>query len=249
VAGGDQLLGAVLNLSRYHREHEKFYSQAPLEQAIALQRASRTLKTLAARWEQATPAEHPVPNPFAGAEDLNEPAAVQADGVLFMEGEGEPAEIGRLKRDLSSLADDFEQTGSWLGPAMAASWQSAASLLRYPGLADLLGERHRIIANDWQAAELSSLVARLVRRASEILGELDLSPAAIRGDLASARVFSGYLYSSSELLDRAADLAVESATLVHDNERRWRVFRARVAALVEDAGQAVERSPDEGGVR
>jgi hypothetical protein len=78
------MLETVLNLSRFHREHEKFYSQAPLEQAIALQRASRTLKTLAGRWEEAVPTERPVPNPFAGAEDLNETAAIQADGVLFM---------------------------------------------------------------------------------------------------------------------------------------------------------------------
>jgi hypothetical protein len=28
-ADGDGLLAVVLNLSRYHREHEKYYSQAP----------------------------------------------------------------------------------------------------------------------------------------------------------------------------------------------------------------------------
>lgn len=84
-----QMLEAVLNLSRFHREHEKkFYSQAPLEQAIGLQRASRTLKTLAGRWQEVGPTEHAVPNPFAGAEDLNEVAAIQADGVLFIGGGG-----------------------------------------------------------------------------------------------------------------------------------------------------------------
>ena len=35
-------------------------------------------------------------SPFEGAEDLNDAAALQLDGVLFMEGEGEPTEIGRL---------------------------------------------------------------------------------------------------------------------------------------------------------
>ena len=35
----------------------------------------------------------------------------------------------------------------------------------------------------------------------------------------------------SELIDRASDLFVESATLVHDNERRWRVFGDRVSEL------------------
>jgi hypothetical protein len=37
------------------------------------------------------------------------------------------------------------------------------------------------------------------------------------------------------LIDRAADLIVESATLVHDNERRWRVFGGRVSELTSAA--------------
>ena len=103
-------------------------------------------------------------------------------------------------------------------------------------LADLLGERHRIIANDWQAAGLSSLVSRLVRRAVDLLAPLDLTPRGVRADLAGPWLLPGFLYSAAELLDRAADLAGESAALVHDNERRWRVFRARVAAIVAAGG-------------
>jgi hypothetical protein len=59
-----------------------------------------------------------------------------------------------------------------------------------------------------------------------------LTPQALRADLAGARRSPAYLYSASELIDRAADLIVESATLVHENERRWRVFGERVAALL-----------------
>ncbi len=40
---------------------------------------------------------------------------------------------------------------------------------------------------------------------------------------------------ASELLDRASDLLAESATLVHDNERRWRVFGERVTHLRAEA--------------
>ena len=114
---------------------------------------------------------------------------------------------------------------------MEAAWE-AAGRLRHPGLADLLGERHRIIANDWQAAGLSALVGRLARRAAELLAPLDLSPEGVRADLAGPRLLPGYLHSAAELLDRAADLAAESAALVHDNERRWRVFRTRVEVVV-----------------
>lgn len=233
--GLEAQLEGILNLARYHREHEKFYAQAPLERAIDLQRASRTLKTLADRWSRESPADAPrAGSRFAGCEDLNETAAIQSDGVLFMEGGGEPAELVRLKRDLAVVADDDAATGAWLAEAMQASWDAAARL-SHPGLADLLGERHRIIANDWQAAQLATLEGRLVRRGVELLAPLDLSPAGVRADLSGPRHLPGYLYSASELLDRAADLASESAGLVHDNERRWRVFRERVASIVAAA--------------
>jgi hypothetical protein len=39
---------------------------------------------------------------------------------------------------------------------MTSSWTFAAALLDIDGLADLLGECHRIIANNWQAAALSA---------------------------------------------------------------------------------------------
>jgi hypothetical protein len=43
-----------------------------------------------------------------------------------------------------------------------------------------------------------------------------------------------YLYSAVEMIDRASDLLSDSAGLVNDNERRWRVFHARVASLMEE---------------
>lgn len=50
------------------------------------------------------------------------------------------------------------------------AWAVAGSLAVYPELADLLGERHRIIANDWQAANGQALIARMLRRTLEIIG-------------------------------------------------------------------------------
>ena len=34
------------------------------------------------------------------------------------------------------------------------------------------------------------------------------------------------------MIDHAADLLSEFAGIVHDNERRWRIFHARVEAVV-----------------
>lgn len=100
-------------------------------------------------------------------------------------------------------------------------------------LADLLGERHRIITNDWQAAHMSMLTGRLLARAAEILDRVDFSPTSLRADLATSRVAPRRLYSAAELIGRGADLLSDSAGLVRDNERRWRAFRSRVERLVD----------------
>lgn len=229
--GEDPLLRLVLNLSQYHREHEKFYAESPLHDAILMQRDSRALKALAERWAVATPEAHPAPSPFAGAPDLNDDRATETVGILFMEGEREPAEITRMKADLAALAEAGRATGKWLANAMHAAWGVAAALLDYSDLADLLAERHRIISNDWQAASLATLAAHNIERALDVLGRIDFTPAALRQDLAGERTASGYLFSASELLDHASDLAAQSATLTHENERRWRVFHERVQRL------------------
>ena len=224
-------MAQIENLARSHREHELYYSQAPLEDAIALQRVSRTLKALAGHWMAVTPAAPGGANPYAGCDDLNVQAAIETSGVLFLEGGGEPAEIARIKSELVTMADGHEQSAAWLSEAMRSAWDSASALLRIGPLADLLGERHRIIAANWQNAGLTALVGRLLRRAREILDQIDFAPAAVREELASRRLAPRYLYSAAELVDRAADLLAESAVLVHESERRWRIFRERVQTL------------------
>ena len=158
--GQDALLTAMMNLTRFHREHEKFYASSPREFAVTLQRHARTMQALADQWSTAEPSTRAVLSPYEGAEDLNSPAAVQLDGVLFLEGEGRPAELTPLIRDLRNAAEDQRGIGEWLATAMESSWGMAATLVEIDGLADMLGERHRIIANDWQAATMNTLTAR-----------------------------------------------------------------------------------------
>jgi hypothetical protein len=230
-AESDGLLTVVKNLSHYHREHEKYYSEAPLADAISLQRTARTLIALAERWTSAEPAAEPGPGPYAGAPDLNDDRAIETSGVLFMEGEGEPAEISRIKAELETIAASGEQTGSWLAAAMEASWAVAEALLAYPQLADLLGERHQIIGNNWQNACTAQLTARYLRRAVTVMGRVDFSPAALRKDLAGPRAAAGYLYAAAELINHAADLSAASSVLTHEDERRWRRFHKRVEQI------------------
>jgi len=104
-----------------------------------------------------------------------------------MEGQGEPAEITRIKSELQTIAASSEQSGSWLAAAMEASWGMAEALVAYPQLADLLGERHRIIGNNWQNAATAQLVARYLRRAVAVMERIDYAPAALRKNLAGPR--------------------------------------------------------------
>ncbi len=148
-----------------------------------------------------------------------------------MEGETEPAEIEHIRAELRSMAADSTATGEWLANAMQATWDSAAALFGIDELADQLGERHRIIANDWQAAAMSALVGRVLVRSVEIIELIDFTPAALRADIAGSRIAPQRLYSAAELISHSADLLSDSAGLVHDNERRWRIFRAHIEKL------------------
>ncbi|HSP02630.1 MAG TPA: hypothetical protein VLR27_03970 [Acidimicrobiales bacterium] len=227
------LLNTMMNLARFHRDHERFYAAAPRESALHIQRQARALQSLADRWSNVEVGDSAALSPFEGAEDLNDPAALQLEGVLFMEGEGRPAELTAMIRDLRTHAEDCRNIGEWLTQAMQASWQAVRALLDIDELADVLGERHRIISNDWLAASMNTLIAELLDRAADMIDRIDFAPAAVRADLTGQRVLPRRLYSAAELLARAADLLSESAGLVHDNERRWRVFHRCVSEVVD----------------
>jgi hypothetical protein len=232
---GEPFLEMASNLARFHREHEKFYARAPLEEAASLQRTSTALRALTERWSTVNPGKPEVASPYSGAEDLNDERAIELAGILFMEGEGEPAEISRIKAELRAASEDNAQAGEWLGDAMEASWGVAAALLGFPELADLISERHRIISNDWQAASLMRILAHNLGRALAILEAIDFSPAAIRSNLEGSRSYPDFLHAACDLIDHAGDLGAQSAALVHANERRWRMFRERVEELASAA--------------
>jgi 8-oxo-dGTP diphosphatase len=83
MAPAGHLVDAVLNLVRYRREHEKFNAQAPLEDAVLLQRHSGTRKTLTDRWQHLTPAPG-MPGPgLAGAHATSSSGPVAATPALL----------------------------------------------------------------------------------------------------------------------------------------------------------------------
>jgi hypothetical protein len=80
---------------------------------------------------------------------------------------------------------------------------------------------------------MMTLAGRVLSRAADVLDRVDFTPAMVRADLAADRVVVGKVYSAAEMIDHAADLFSDFAGIVHDNERRWRIFRSRVQSLVE----------------
>jgi hypothetical protein len=229
------MLEVAENLARFHNQHERFYAAAPLETAVRLHRHARALQALADRWAATEPSSRAAGSPYEGAEDLNSAAAIAVDGVLFLEGGDRPAELTAMLGELRTDADHFTTGGSWLASAMQSSWDMAAAALEIDGLVDVMGERHRIISNDLLAAHMQSLVGMLLSRAADMLDRIDLTPAGVRADLGGGKVTPGRMHSAAEVIARAADLCCESAGLVHDNERRWRVFRRRVEVLLGSA--------------
>jgi hypothetical protein len=105
------LLEAALNLSRHHRDHEKYYASAPRETAVQLQRHARTLQALADRWSTIEPSTRHAVSPYEGADDLNSAAATQLEHfeVLRHGRSGDRQEVGELadrERPVGELLED-----------------------------------------------------------------------------------------------------------------------------------------------
>jgi len=79
--------------------------------------------------------------------------------------------ITDLKHKLSTSTEAFDQAGQWLEQAMQSAGGDATAA-PVSSLAKMLGERHRIIINDWQTAHQAALIANLLKRALEILEAL-----------------------------------------------------------------------------
>ncbi len=94
-----------------------------------------------------------------------------------MEGDAAPAEITSIIRELRTVGEGSVATGTWLAEAMENTWATATILLGYEQLSDLVGDRHRIIANDWQAA-VRSVASRAVccSAAADVLDAIDFTP-------------------------------------------------------------------------
>jgi hypothetical protein len=213
----------LLRIARYHREHERYYAIEGFEQAAALRRDASALRALADRWiatDAAGDASERYADPqlqAAGCEDLNDPAALATTGVLFMEGESEPAEIAALKRKLAGLRDRYGNAGRWLADKMDAAWRREAALLNRDH-ADIAYARHMALTRTTLAAAKMAVAGRLIGAAHAALAPQEHTPANVRSD---PRGTGRVLRTIAWMLDAAAALIAEQAADVGSSDPHW----------------------------
>jgi hypothetical protein len=218
-------LDAMRNIATYHREHERYYTMNQLEVAAGLARDANRLKIVADAWLRAD--HHRAPEggadyadprfQAAGCPDLNALSAIAAIGVLFMEGEREPAEIRALKGKLMGMAMGLQGAGRWLAEKMDAAWQRESVLLT-PELVDAAWPRFQTIVTNWRGSREMELVGKLLGVAVECLEKIDFSPAAVRAN----REHSGkMLRTVGWVLDLAARRLARTAANLGENDEPW----------------------------
>ena len=204
----------------------------PLDGASKIHALSGSLAVLAEHWAGAHADAKTWNHLLPRCIDVEQAGPQAESDVLRLRATAMCAEIQRIRLRTRSLVEDFQKIGEWLARAAGSTWDAGKTVRRALSLASTLGESHRVIAKDWLAADMNSLVAWLLRRALKLLDRIEMSAEAIVADLVDARVYGDILQSAAEILDHAAAIANESELFVQDFDRRWRSFRDRIATVV-----------------
>lgn len=237
-------LEKLLGIAEYHREHERFYSSEGLRHATTLRQDAEALKRLADRWLDREAAEGQAESDATfqvmGSPDLNDWAAIATSGILFMEGEGEPAEIGRLRERLRGLAAEFERYAQWLGEKMEAAWPREASLLT-PELIDLAYSRHIVLMRTTLHGEKVAVAGRLIAAAERALSAGQFDPKTIRG---RREQMANLVHTAGLMLDAAASVLAEQAAQLALADPDWTRYIEGLKTRIADGGGATSSRRD-----
>lgn len=237
-------IGGMLDVARYHREHERFHSMNGLETAMDLRRDANALKMLAERWMMPDKAEASAAVDYqdesfraAGCADLNDRTAVAATGILFMEGESEPQEMLQVKGRLRGVSMGLAAASQWLSQKMDAAWARERALLT-PELVDAVHPRFMALTRTTLTGAKLGVVARLLDVAAAALDGQDLTPPGIRKDRQGA---GRLLLTTSWFIDRAAALLAEQAADLSLSDPDWTSYIRELEsrrALTDSVGGA-----------
>jgi hypothetical protein len=243
-------LREMAQIARYHREHERFYAMRDLELAADLRRESNALKALADGWLRAAGGPGPSPDgqpPGAhfralGCEDLSDVAAVAATGILFMEGEGEPLELSRLRQRLGETSRALAETAEQLDRHMDAAWQRELALLS-PALARAAYHRFEVLTRTTLASRKKEVASRLLATSHQALQNLDLRPAGLRADLLGA---ARLLLTASWLLDMGAGVLADQAGEFGLLDPDWTAYVEELQGFAGPEGRPASPGHEEG---
>jgi hypothetical protein len=224
------------NIATYHREHERYYTVYSLEAAVDLARDSNRLKILADVWLSDevkepkygdTDFRQPGFEP-AGCDDLNSISTIASIGILFMEGQAEPAEIRQLKGKLAARSGAATQSGKWLADRMVDAWPRESVLISDRTI-DAVVPRFQTIATNWTGSNGMVLIGRLLALANASLAKIDFTPAAVR---ANRKLYGNHLLGAARILEMAMRLQGKAGLDLSGNDVCWTEYRAQIAPLV-----------------
>jgi hypothetical protein len=238
--GGTATLSHVAildNIATYHREHERYYTVHQYERAADLAREANKLKVVADVWLAADkPAPHDAGTDFShpafrpvGCDDLNALSAIASIGILFMEGQGEPAEIRMLKAKLAALGDGSVRSGEWLAGMMAAAWPRESVLLSEK-FVNAARPRYRTIATNWIGSLERILLGRLVKLAVDQLSAIDFTPKALR---AAPKAAGEKLVLAARIVEQAARMEATGGIELSGNDECWTAYREQLRDVTE----------------
>lgn len=242
---GEERLQAMLNICRYHRQHERYHTTESMNIAVELRRHSNAIKLLADKWSagatQSAAGDYSTPAMMAvGCDDLNDPAAITTTGVLFMEGESEPRELRIMKERLASLSAYFRRTGGWLAEKMEAGWEREAVLLCRE-YADIAYPRHVALINTTLTGQCYDTAGRIIGAAHQALASIELTPRALRDDRQGA---AQVLRTAAWLMDEAAAALAKRAAENGLVDRAWTQTMAGLQQRIDDITAASPAGPE-----
>ncbi|RIV40019.1 hypothetical protein [Micromonospora radicis] len=221
------MVGRLLEVAVYHRQHERYYAQRDLLDAVRLKQWASTLRSAAEAWRteehrRADPADVGVPPLFGPLTSATGPAArvdpAQARDI-------DELAVATLVRDLTGMAERYRHAGQWLDAKMAASWPREEYLLQ-PGLSRVAPARFRALTSTTLNALRMRITATLTGAAVRQLRDLaaaDASERAVRAIVAAG------------LVDEAGAALTRKAAQLGGVDEAWQQVIGELAAVVPDA--------------
>lgn len=198
-------IARLLNVARYHRQHERYYAHRDLADATMLREWATVLRT----WAGSAGAAVDV---SAGESDRVPPlfVPVPSASALVLDDGGSPY-LSSLVRSLERTSRRYQRAGAWLASKMEAAWPREEVLLQ-DGISHVAPPRFEALAsttvNAWRMSTVGALAEAAIRPLRDVL-------------TASADDASRSLRVGSVLLDEASAVLAQKGVALGRVDRCW----------------------------